>query len=220
MRHDVTWRPSTLSILVALSMSWLLVTGSPAVAQDKTITPDLKALADRKGGTIPANAIVKWVENAKGKSALQIQSNSDDTVIVLDRIQFMNGVIEFDALGQSSPPQSSFLGVAFRVVDAKTHDAVYFRPFNFRAAEAERKAHAVQYISQPNYGWEALRNDKPLQYEKPIVPEPDGDTWFHVRIVVEKPKVRVFVNDGREPSLVVDELSDRMGGGVGLWVGP
>jgi len=65
-----------------------------------------------------------------------------------------------------------------------------------------------------------LRSDKPAQYEKPIVPPPDGDAWFHVRIVVEKPKVSVFVNGSREPSLVVDELSDRKGGGVGLWVGP
>jgi hypothetical protein len=30
----------------------------------------------------------------------------------------------------------------------------------------------------------------------------------------------VYVNDGKEPSLVVEELSDRKGGGVGLWVGP
>jgi len=204
----------------ALLALFLLIAGPPVVAQNTSIAPDLKALADGKGGTIPADATVKWVENAKGKPALHIQSKSDDTVIVLDRLQFVDGVIEFDALGQSSPPQSSFLGVAFRVLDARTHDAVYFRPFNFRSAEAERRAHSVQYISQPKYGWEVLRNDKPLQYEKPIVPEADGDSWFHVRILVEKPKVRVYVNNGNEPSLTVDELNDRKGGGVGLWVGP
>jgi hypothetical protein len=38
--------------------------------------------------------------------------------------------------------------------------------------------------------------------------------------VVNRPKVSVYVNDGKEPSLVVEELSDRKGGGVGLWVGP
>ena len=38
--------------------------------------------------------------------------------------------------------------------------------------------------------------------------------------MVEKPKVRVYVNGGKEPSLFVEELSDRKGGGVGLWVGP
>jgi hypothetical protein len=62
--------------------------------------------------------------------------------------------------------------------------------------------------------------ENPGQYEKSIVPAADGDAWFHVRIVVEKPKVSVYVNDSREPSLVVEELSDRQSGGVGLWVGP
>src|SRR5262249_45912143 len=198
----------------------LLVAGPPARAEERAIIPDLKALADGKGGTIPADAALKWVEDTKGKPALRIQSKKDDTVILLDRIEFTNGVIEFDALGQSAPPGSNFVGFAFRVVDAKTHDAVYFRPFNFRAEEAERKAHAIQYVSHPKYRWPVLRKDKPGQYEKPIVSAPDGDAWFHVRIVVEKPKVSVYVNDGKEPSLVVEELSDRNGGGVGLWVGP
>ena len=198
----------------------LLVAGLPALAQEKTVTPDLKALAEGKGGAIPAEATLKWVEDAKGRPALRAQSRSDDTVVRLDGIEFTNGVIELDVLGQSAPPQSNFLGIAFRVVDAKTHDAVYFRPFNFRAADPERKAHAVQYISQPKYGWQVLRKDKPGQYEKPIDPPPDGDAWFHARIVVEKPKVSVYVNGGKEPSLVVEELSDRKGGGVGLLVGP
>jgi hypothetical protein len=199
----------------------LFLTATQARAQDATtIVPDLKGLAGGKGGTVPAAATLKWVESAKGKSALHMQSTTDDTVIVLDGIQFTNGVVEFDALGQSGPPQSNFLGFAFRVVDAQTHDAVYFRPFNFRAVERDRQVHAVQYVSAPNYGWEVLRSTKPSQYEKPIVPAPDGDAWFHVMIVVEKPSVRVFVNNSKEPSLVVDELTDRKGGGVGLWVGP
>ena len=198
--------------LIVLS---LLVTGPPAKAKEKTIIPDLKALADGKGETIPASATIKWVEDAKGKPALMVQ---DGTLILLDRIELTNGVIEFDALGQSGPRGSNFLGFAFRVVDMKTYDSVYFRPFNFRAGEAERRAHAVQYISLPKYPWNVLRKDKPGQYEKPIVPAPDGDAWFHVRIVLEKPKVSVYVNDGKEPSLVVEELNDRKGGGVGLGV--
>jgi RNA polymerase sigma factor (sigma-70 family) len=189
-------------------------------AQEKTVAPDLKALAGGKGGTVPADVTLKWVEDAKGKPALKVQSKNNHRVILLDRIEFTNGVIEFDALGQSGPAKSNFLGFAFRVVDAVTHDAVFFRPFNFRAEDAERKAYAVQYVSQPKYPWQVLRQHKPGQYEKPIVPAPDGDAWFHVRIVVEKPKVSVYVNDGKEPSLVVEELSDRQGGGVGLWVGP
>src|SRR5262245_54676050 len=158
-----------------------LVAGPPAMAQEKTIMPDLKALAGGKGGTIPADATLRWVEDAKWKPALKVQSKKDHTVIPLDRVEFTNGVIEFDALGQGGPSHSNFFGLAFRVADEKTYDAVYFRPFNFRAEEAERKARAVQYVSHPKYGWEVLRKDKPGRYEKPIVPAPDGDAWFHVR---------------------------------------
>jgi hypothetical protein len=203
---------------VLLTVVSSLIAGS--TAQEKAVGPDLKALAEGRGGTIPAEATLKWVEDAKGRPALRVQSKKDDTVILLDRIEFTNGVIEFDVLGQSNPRGSNFLGFAFRVVDAETHDAVYFRPFNFRAEDPEQKAHAVQYISHPKYRWQVLRQDKPGQYEKPVVAAPDGDAWFHARIVIEKPNVHVYVNDGKEPSLVVKELSDRKGGGVGLWVGP
>jgi hypothetical protein len=216
--REVSFMARGLGVLLMVLLS--LVAVLPARAEEKTVTPDLKALADGKGGTVPADTTLKWVKDAKGRAALKVQPKKGDAVILLDGIQFTNGVIEFDALGQSGPPGSNFLGVAFRVVDAKTHDAVYFRPFNFRAEEAERKAHAVQYISLPKYRWDVLRKDKPGQYEKPIVPPPDGDAWFHVRIVLEKPKVSVYVNDSKEPSLAVEELSDRKGGGVGLWVGP
>ena len=190
------------------------------------ITPDLKAIAERKGAKVRADVSLEWIDNVKGKPALRVQptkpdfSVEDKWLVLLDDIEFTNGVIEFDALGQSDPPQSNFLGVAFHAVDDSTHDAVYFRPFNFRADDQERKAHAVQYVSYPKYSWFDLRNNKPGQYEQPIVPAPDGDSWFHARIVIERPKVSVFVNAAQEPSLVVEELSDRKDTGIGLWVGP
>jgi hypothetical protein len=49
------------------------------------------------------------------------------------------------------------------------------------------------------------------------VPDPNG--WFHARVVVASPKVSVFVDEGKEPALVVEQLSDRKKGLVGIWVG-
>jgi hypothetical protein len=37
--------------------------------------------------------------------------------------------------------------------------------------------------------------------------------------VVQHPKVSVYMNDRTEPCLVVDELSDRTHGSLGVWVG-
>ena len=140
--------------------------------------------------------------------------------MILSDIQFTDGVIEFDALGQSEPPQSNFLGVAFRLVDEATHDVVYFRPFNFRAEDPDRKSHAVQYVSHPLHRWWDLRENTPLKYEQPIEPAPDGDAWFHARIEVNWPWVRAYVNGATTPSLVVEGLGTSQGVGVGLWVGP
>lgn len=159
------------------------------------------------------------VVDIKGKHALEVSEGEGMGVVWLDGYDFANGTIEVDMLGRSEPVQGSFVGVAFRVVDARTHDAVYFRPFNFRAADPVRHIHAVQYVSHPRWNWQTLRTERPGEFEKAVVPEPDGDEWFHARIVVERPNVSVFVNGASTPCLVVKELSDRARGSLGLWVG-
>jgi len=185
-----------------------------SLASGQTITPDLKTVPEGKGwkGNIEATKL------AEKDGAVAIEFNkSAQNVVWLDRFDFTEGTIEFDAKGKSAPPQSSFVGVAFRVVDDVTRDAVYFRPFNFRTADPDRKSHAVQYVSEPVWPWPRLRKEKPGQFEKPIDPAPDGDVWFHAKVVLENRQVKVFVNGALKPSLVVNELSERSGGSVGLW---
>jgi hypothetical protein len=155
----------------------------------------------------------------KGKHALEISEGVGMGIVWRDGYDFANGTIDVDLLGRSQPVQGSFLGVAFRVVNAETHDAVYFRPFNFRATDSTRHSHSVQYVSHPSWPWQRLRSEHPSQYERSLAPAPDGDEWFHVHIVVARPKVSIFVNGATHPALVVDELSDRAHGSLGLWVG-
>ena len=45
----------------------------------------------------------------------------------------------------------------------------------------------------------------------------DGDNWVHVRVVVQRPAVRVYLDHATEPSLAVTELSERSGGQVGFF---
>ena len=200
--------------MLSLCMTALVLTCRPCSSNAQTLTPDLKTVPEGKGwkGSISATKLTE----KDGAAAIEFNKPGQN-VVWLDGFEFSAGTIEFDAKGKSAPPQSSFVGVAFRVAEAATHDAVYFRPFNFRAADAERKSHAVQYVSEPQWPWQKLRQEKPGQFEKPIEPAPDGDGWFHAKVVVEKRQVKVFVNDAKEPSLVVNELSDRAGGSVGLW---
>jgi hypothetical protein len=159
------------------------------------------------------------IVDIKGTHALRVSEAQGMGIVWLDGYDFTDGVIELDILGRSAPVQGSFVGVAFHVVDGQTHEAVYFRPFNFRAADSAAHSHAVQYVSDPEWPWYTLRSERPGRYEAAVVPEPDGDEWFHVRVVVQRPKIEVFVNGAAGPCLVVEQLSPRTHGSVGVWVG-
>ena len=108
---------------------------------------------------------------------------------ILDQ-QFKEGEIEFDAKGMDKY-QGSFLGLAFHGADDRTYEAVYFRPFNFRAADTLRKSHAVQYLSNPKYDWPVLRERFPGRYEKAMPSNIDPNGWFHVKLVILDKSVSV-----------------------------
>jgi hypothetical protein len=201
---------STLAGAVGLS------TASRLFGQKKAIEPDLAELAARNGLKV-FNRSASKLDDA-GKKGVRLSENPGDGVAYVPGTEFTNGTIELDVRGKDVL-QQSFVGVAFHGVDGTTYDAVYFRPFNFKADDPARRSHAVQYIARPTYDWQKLRTEQPGKYEKAVNPVPDPNAWFHARVVVASPKVSVFVGDSKEPSLVVDQLSDRRKGLVGLWVG-
>jgi len=152
------------------------------------------------------------------RAGVRLSEGAGEGPAYVRQIELGNGTIELDIRGKDIP-QQSFVGVAFHGVDGTTYDAIYFRPFNFKTDDSVRHAHAVQYVSHPTYPWQKLRAEQPGKYEQPVSPAPDPNGWFHVRVVVAAPQVKVFVNEAKEPSLVVTQLSDRRKGRVGLWVG-
>ncbi len=199
-----------VTTLVALSASpWI-------AAQTKRIEPDLAALAAGKGLTVFNRTVTSLTDGAM--KGARLNEAMGDGVAYFPGIEFANGTIEFDVRGKDVQ-QQSFVGVAFHGVDGTTYDAIYFRPFNFKTDDQARRIRAVQYVSHPVNTWQKLRTEQPGKYEKPVNPVPDPNAWFHVRVVVASPKVTVYVGDGKEPSLVVDQLTDRRKGLVGLWVG-
>ncbi len=201
---------STFACVVELSAA------SRVLGQKKAIEPDMAALAEGKGMKVFNRSLS--VLNDGAKKGARLSESPGDGVAYLEGVEFTDGVIEIDIRGKDVQ-QQSFVGVAFHGLDEKTYDAVYFRPFNFKTEDQARRIRAVQYIAHPTYTWQKLRTEQPGKYEKPVNPAPDPNGWFHARIVVASPKVSVFVNDAKEPSLVVEQLSDRKKGLVGLWVG-
>ena len=152
------------------------------------------------------------------RPGIQFSEKAGEGLAWLEGVTFANGTIELDIKGKDVL-QRSFVGVAFHGQDDKTFDAVYFRPFNFITPDPIRRIHAVQYIAHPDFPWKRLRDEQNGKYEKPVVPVPDPNQWFHAKIVVDYPHVQVFVNNSSEPSLSVDQLNGRTQGKLGLWVG-
>jgi hypothetical protein len=205
-------RSRVMKIIALLALSFAPFVGAQAVT-----VPDLKGIAGGSGWTV-FNRAVTVLEEA-GRTIAQFDAKPGDGMARLDGLSFTTGEIECDILGRSVPVQGSFLGIAFGVQSAEAYDAVYFRPFNFRSEDPDRRSHSVQYISHPDWTWGRLRQEKPGQYEEPLEPAPDGDRWFHVRIVIGGSTVSVFVDGAKEPCLTVERLSGPRAGAVALWVG-
>jgi hypothetical protein len=184
---------------------------------EKVITPDLPKLVQEKKLTI-FNRGVTILTNSKNQNGIHLDAKDNYGVAWLNDVRFSNGILEFDLKGKNVM-QQSFVGIAFHGLDNNSMDAVYFRPFNFQAQDADRKNHSVQYVSLPSYDWQKLRTDFPNKYEHSINPAPKSDEWFHVRIVINTPKISVYVNNNSTPELIVEQLSNRKDGNIGFWVG-
>lgn len=176
--------------------------------------PDLSKIADA-GTWRLANRKARFVEEGDRKF-VRFDPGADKGMVWLVGSDFNEGTIDVDLRGKNDPGKS-FIGIAFRGVDDATYDVVYFRPFNFKNDDVTRRPHAVQYMSLPAFPWLKLRTEMPGKYEQAVSPVPDPDGWFHARIVIEGRKISVWVNDATAPSLVVNELTERKGGQVGLW---
>jgi len=175
----------------------------------KEIVPDLTKTDDPETWILQNRNLIPGEE-------IYLDDTINDGLLWMKDLVFSNGTIEVDLKGKDVRGKS-FLGIAFHGLNDSTYDVVYFRPFNFKSPE--RSHHAVQYVSHPTKPWYVLRGKFPEQYENPVTPVPEPTEWFHAKIIVEHPNVKVFVNESEEPSLEIDQLNDRKEGWLGFWVG-
>lgn len=155
----------------------------------------------------------------------EFQGTNEDKLVILDGLQFHDGVIEVSLAGalgsHAGEAARGFVGIAFRVADdASSFEAFYLRPTNGRANDQLRRNHSAQYISYPEYPWHRLRNETPSQYESYVDLVP-GE-WTQVRIEVSGAQGRLYVHGAEQPVLIVSDLKlgEEREGGVGLWIGP
>jgi hypothetical protein len=155
--------------------------------------------------------------NEKSHAGISLSKDFGEGIAWLKGIEFSNGILEFDVRGEDLK-QHSFVGIAFHGKDDSTFDAIYLRPFQFKAKDETLRNRAIQYISLPNFTWQILRERFPGKYEHSIEPAPDPNAWVHIRIVIKNETVSVFINGSTEPSLVVEKVTRLKTGQVGFYV--
>jgi len=152
------------------------------------------------------------------RNGVRLSDASGNGVAWVEGTDFQSGTLEVDVRGRESLGQS-FVGVAFHRKDDNTYEAVYVRPFNFRASDPIRKQHAVQYIALPEFDYDRLREKVPEEFENPVDASIEPTDWVRLRVVVGGGRVRIYVGPVNEATLEVRKLGQLYSGQVGLWVG-
>lgn len=150
--------------------------------------------------------------------AVHVSEKANPGIVWIQGSDLAEGTIEVDLRGRDVL-QRSFLGVAFHGKDDGTYESVYLRPFNFRATDAARHQHAVQYMMVPDFDWPALREKFPEEFENPVDASVPPADWTTLRVVVQPARVQVFVGASASPALEARKLGDLRRGLVGLWTG-
>ena len=169
------------------------------------------------------------IEKLKNKSIVRVAKDStvrnfdESTFVKLKGVEFKDGTIEVSVLSKLLPDASStargFIGIAFRINDDNSKfECIYIRPTNGRADDQIRRNHATQYFSYPDYKFDRLRKEAPEKYES--YADMGLNEWIRMKIVVSGSRARLFLNDNKEPSLIVNDLKhgESLSGSIALWV--
>jgi hypothetical protein len=214
----MTTRVLSVSLLVGYLMS-----GSPShlrtiAAQTPASTVQRIDLAERlTAGTL--KAVNRDATRIPGSgNGVHMSERADNGLAWIDGTDFSEGTIEVEIRGRDVL-QRSFVGIAFHGQNDTTYEAVYLRPFNFRATEPDRHQHGVQYIALPDYDWPRLRKEFPEEFENPVDASVSPTDWVPLRVVVRARTVQIFVGRVTSPTLEVRKLGTLDRGRIGLWTG-
>jgi hypothetical protein len=171
------------------------------------------AIASYRGRRAVRIVNVERPETKTGEQVLAIVKGSD----------FKDGTIEADVTGVprlgAKPSTRGFIGIAFRVQEhGSRYEAFYLRMTNGRADDQLQRNHSVQYVSQPDFPWQRLRDEDPGKYESYV--DLVAGAWTRIKIVVSGTKAQLYVNNAEQPCLIVNDL--KLGathGPVALWTG-
>lgn len=163
-------------------------------------------------------------EIVKVEADTTIKGTDEATFVKIKNLDFKDGIIEVKVLSRlmkNAPAFArGFIGLAFRIGEKnEKFESIYIRPTNGRADDQIRRNHSIQYFAFPDYRFDKLRKTDPEKYES--YADMGLNEWIILRIEVEGQKAKFFVNNAKQPSLIVNDLklgADKAGS-IGLWIG-
>ncbi|WP_188876160.1 family 16 glycoside hydrolase [Sphingobacterium alkalisoli] len=177
---------------------------------------------------VPVNVYME-VDDLQGESIVRVVKDStvkeadEPTFVRIKNANFKNGIIEVEVLSRllstASPTDRGFIGLAFRINDMNSNfESIYLRPTNGRAEDQVRRNHSIQYFSFPDYKYDRLRKENPEKYES--YADMGLNEWIRMKIEIEGDQARLFLNEDKQPSLIVKDLKQGAdtSGAVGLFV--
>lgn len=169
------------------------------------------------------------VQQMQGSPVVKVVKDStvtaadEPTYVRIRDLDFKDGVIEVKVLSKllASAPQTArgFIGIAFRIDESNSKfECIYIRPTNGRADDQVRRNHSTQYFSFPDYKFTRLRKEFPEMYES--YADMGLNEWIHMKIVVKGSVAKLFLNNNKQPSLIVNDLKlgANSSGAIGLFV--
>jgi hypothetical protein len=178
---------------------------------------------------LEANHVYLSLQKMMGKEAVQVIKDStvkeadEPTFARVKEIDFTNGTIEVSVLSRllknAAASARGFIGVAFRINNTNSQfECIYIRPTNGRAEDQVRRNHSIQYFSFPDFKFDRLRKESPELYES--YADMGLNEWIKLKIEVKGKQAKLFLNDNKQPSLIVNDLKhgDNSSGAVGLYV--
>jgi hypothetical protein len=119
-----------------------------------------------------------------------------------------NGTLDLDVAATDT---TNFLGVAFRAATPKFSNVLFLRP------GASGTEEAVQYgpaFNSLGVAWQVYHGDGAN-----AVAAIARNRWVHVRIELDGPVARLYLDTATAPTLVVPQVVASGGSGLGVWTG-
>jgi hypothetical protein len=181
------------AMLTPIILAGLVPAGARAQSGNVALSPDAWIATD-------SLRVLSYL----GRPALYINRG----VALVRGVAMENGKLDLDMAASDS---TNFLGIAFRAASARFSNVLFLRPGSSGTEEAVQYGPAFNSVG---VAWQVYHGNGAN-----AVAEVPRNRWMHVRIELDGPVARLYVDTATAPTLVVPRVVASGGAGLGVWAG-